>query len=325
MGQSWGYNPQETDWKAPGKLVRNLIEVVSRGGNYLLNVGPTERGTFPPEAMERLQYIGQWMQKNSETIYGCTYTPLQGAEWGRATIKDGLIYLHVFDWPSAGKLEISVFPVTASKVSLQSGVPVTFVQNGGQLELTLPTHAPDADVSVVVVEFSDTNKALVSYSPEKETRTSTLQYIKKQAIANGWINSVLNGLIAFFTYRLRGPIPYAEAAIDILITVFIIAYLISWLSIGSTRTEIIKGNLPAPVKGWPGLKLPRGAGLSALLITLVCVIVFGGLFMDGLLYLLAPGGFNNWVYFVIKTLYTGLCAALASSLTIQSVVRTKRV
>ena len=324
MGQSWGYNPQETDWKTPGKLVRNLVEVVSRGGNYLLNVGPTERGTFPPEASERLQRIGEWMQKYGESIYGCTYTPLQGADWGRATLKEKRIYLHIFDWPSLGKLEIPGFPVSATNVSLQNGVPLTFVQSGQKLEIDLPTHAPDTEVSVLVVDFSDTNKTLATYSPEKETRTPTLQYIKKQAITNGWINSVLNGLIAFFTYRLRGPIPYAEAAIDILITVFIIAYLISWLSIGSTRTEIIKGNLPAPVKGWPGLKLPRGAGLGALLITMVCVILFGGLFMDGLLYLMAPDGLSNWAYFALKTLYTGLCAALASSLTIQSVVRTKR-
>jgi len=54
------------------------------------------------------------------------------------------------------------------------------------------------------------------------------------------------------------------------------------------------------------------------------VILFGGLFMDGLLYLMAPDGLSNWAYFALKTLYTGLCAALASSLTIQSVVRTKR-
>jgi hypothetical protein len=249
---------------------------------------------------------------------------LQGAEWGRTTLKGERIYLHIFEWPSSGKLEIPVFPVSAKKVSLQSGVPLSFDQSGQNLVIDLPTHAPDEDVSVVVVDFSDPNKALASFSPEKETRTPTIQYIKKQAITNGWINSVLNGLIAFFTYRLRGPIPYSEAAIDILITVFIIAYLISWLSIGSTRTEIIKGNLPAPVKGWPGLKLPRGAGLSALLISMVCVVLFGGFFMDGLLYLLAPGGFNNWGYFVLKTLYTGLCAALASSLTIQSVVRTER-
>jgi len=324
MGQTWGYNPQETNWKTSRALIRNLVEVVSRGGNYLLNVGPTELGTFPPEATERLKQIGEWMRKHGESIYGATYTPLQGAEWGRATLKNERIYLHLFEWPSSGRLKISGFPVSANKVSLLNEAQLRFKQDGQELEIDLPDIDPDEDVPVLVVDFSDTGKALVNFSPEKETKTSTLQYIKKQAIANGWINSVINGVIAFFTYRLRGPIPYAEAAIDILITVLIIVYLISWLSIGSTRNEVIKGNLPDRVKGWPALKLPHSAGLSALLISMVCVILFGGLFMDGLLYVLAPGGFNNWVYFVIKTLYTGLCAALASSLTIQSVVRTER-
>jgi len=249
---------------------------------------------------------------------------VQGADWGRATLKDDRIHLHVFDWPSTGKLEIPTFPVIANKISLQSGEPLTFIQNGQKLEISLPNQAPDADVSVLVVDTSDNKKVLAAYSPEQDTRTSTFQYIKKQAIATIVINSILNGLIAFFTYRVRGPIPYAEAAIDILITVFIIAYLISWLSIGSTLTEIIKGNLPVPVKGWPGLKLPRGTGLSILYITMVCVILFGGLFMDGLLYLLAPGGMSNWAYIGLKTIYTGLCAGMASSLTIQSVVHTKR-
>ena len=62
MGQSWAHNPTETNWKAPGELIRNLVKVVSRGGNYLLNVGPSARGTFPPEAVERLQYVGRWMK-----------------------------------------------------------------------------------------------------------------------------------------------------------------------------------------------------------------------------------------------------------------------
>jgi alpha-L-fucosidase len=324
MGQSWAYNPQETAWKTPEKLVRNLVEVVSRGGNYLLNVGPTERGTFPPEAVERLKHIGGWMQQNGEAIYGSTYTPLQSANWGRATLKENHIYLHIFDWPDSRKLEIPAFPITAEKIRLLSGEQLTFAQNKSQLEINLPAQASDVDVTVLKVEFSDENNGLSAFSPESETKTSTLQYIKKQARVNFIINSILNGMIAFFSYRMRATIPYAEAAIDILITVFIISYLISWLNIGSTRTEIIKGNLPSPVKGWPALKLPRGAGSGALLISMVCVIFFGGLILDGLLYLIAPNGFTPWAYIAIKTLYTGLCAALAAALTIQSVVRTKR-
>ena len=72
--------------------MRNLVEVVCRGGNYLLNVGPTHKGVFPPEAVERLEHIGGWMDQNNEAIYGSTYTPLQGSTWGQATRKGDKVY-----------------------------------------------------------------------------------------------------------------------------------------------------------------------------------------------------------------------------------------
>ncbi len=168
MGRSWGYNPHETDWKAPGKLVRNLVEVASRGGNYLLNIGPTERGVFPPQALERLAYVGRWLEKHGEAIYGSTYTPLQGLPWGRATRQaDHLalrhedhmatrqgetFYLHIFEWPLSQRLDISIFPGQVSRVSLLNGEALAFTQTGQLLEIRLPAQAPDPDVSVLVVD-----------------------------------------------------------------------------------------------------------------------------------------------------------------------------
>lgn len=150
IGQSWAYNPDETNWKAPQQLLRNLVEVVSRGGNYLLNIGPTGRGSFPPEAVERLQYMGRWMAANHDSIYGCTYTPLQGQSWGRATRKDDRIYLHLFDWPSDQCLVIDDFPGQAQQVSLLSGEPLSFTQHASRLEIQLPVRFPDPQVSVIV-------------------------------------------------------------------------------------------------------------------------------------------------------------------------------
>ncbi len=158
MGQSWAYNPDETDWKAPGQLVRNLVEVISRGGNYLLNIGPTASGVFPPEAIERLQHIGQWIDRNYEFIYDSTYTPLQGLTWGQATRKGNRVYLHIFDWPSEPKLEIDHFPETVSAVRLITGDPLAFSQSGQQLEMALPRQASDPDVSVIVVTIDDAEK-----------------------------------------------------------------------------------------------------------------------------------------------------------------------
>jgi alpha-L-fucosidase len=319
MGSSWGYNPEETTWKAPGQLVRNLVEVTSRGGNFLLNIGPTAQGTFPPEARERLQYIGKWMDRNRESIYGSTYTPLQNLTWGRATRKENLVYLHVFDWPSDGRLIVDAFPGNVKSVRALAGHGLDFSQNDTRLEITLPAQPFDPDVPVIAVELKDFGQAWNEYSPATVTTIHPAKYMWAQARANFWINAIINGLIAFSSYRLRaGILPYPEVAVDILITVTLISFLVSRIGIGFVRGEIIKGNLSKV--NWRGPKLPEGAGTRAWIITFVCVALFGGLFLDGLIYLFTPGGLGNWAYIILKTLYTGAGAALASALSIYSVV-----
>lgn len=152
IGKSWGYNPSDTSWKAPRELLRNLVEVASRGGNFLLNVGPTELGTFPVNTIDHLEYIGRWMDRFGESIYGSTYTQLSDQSWGRATRKENKIFLHVFHWPSTGELAIHDFPWAVVSVKILAGESLVFVQNGQQLTINIPHQAPDADVSVLVVE-----------------------------------------------------------------------------------------------------------------------------------------------------------------------------
>lgn len=320
MGRSWAHNPGETNWKAPGILVHNLVRVVARGGNYLLNVGPTARGTFPPEEVERLQYIGRWMKTYNRAVCGTTYTPLYGLPWGQATRTGDKFYLHVFDWPASGTLELDSFPGQARTVSLFSGEALTFSQNGPRLEITLPLHSPDPDVSVLVVDIDGNEKGWTEYSAPVISATEPEKFIQIQAIASGLINTFLNGLIAYFTYRLRTNIPYVEAAFDIPITVFILVFLVSWLTVGTARGEFLKGKLTRHPSSRRSLKLPKGPALRALVIASACVIFWGILFLDGSIYLLFPGGFSNWGYIAFKTLYTGATAALASVLSIQSVV-----
>lgn len=158
MGRSWAYNPHETDWKSPGALIRNLVEVVSRGGNYLLNVGPTAQGTFPPQAVERLQHIGRWMATYGDAITGSTYTPLPGFPGGRTTHKGNNIYLHVFAWPDDGVLTTEGFPYAAKRVTQFDGAPLSFQQSGQHIAVTVPQHAPYPDVPVLVVEIDATDR-----------------------------------------------------------------------------------------------------------------------------------------------------------------------
>lgn len=104
MNKSWGYRKSDNNWKSSEVLIRNLIDIASKGGNYLLNVGPKADGEFPIESVERLKEIGKWMKINGEAIYGTKGSPLNTISWGRYTTKiendNSILYLFVFDWPS---------------------------------------------------------------------------------------------------------------------------------------------------------------------------------------------------------------------------------
>ncbi len=112
MNGNWGYNRADKNFKSTQDLIRKLVDIASKGGNYLLNVGPTGEGVFPPESVERLQAIGGWMRVNGESIYGTTASPLAAPPWGRITAKAlsasiTRLYLHAFDWPANGRLAVS--------------------------------------------------------------------------------------------------------------------------------------------------------------------------------------------------------------------------
>jgi alpha-L-fucosidase len=151
MNDSWSCNPADTNFKSTEKLIRTLVEVASRGGNFLLDVGPTGEGTFPPEAVERLRGIGEWMQLNGEAIHKTTYGPLQGLPFGRTTARDGTVYLHLFGRP-VGRLELSGFPGQVASISLLAeGRTCAFEQWGDRLTIDLPASAWPAIVPVLAI------------------------------------------------------------------------------------------------------------------------------------------------------------------------------
>ncbi len=112
MNGTWGYKSYDDNWKPTETLVRNLIDIASKGGNYLLNIGPKPDGTIPQESIDRLKEVGKWMKVNGEAIYGTTACPTRLPAWGRITTKAGddtsTLYLHVFHWPQDGKLRVAV-------------------------------------------------------------------------------------------------------------------------------------------------------------------------------------------------------------------------
>ncbi len=103
LNDTWGYRSDDHHWKSSEDLIRKLIDIVSKGGNYLLNVGPTAEGVIPQPSVERLLAMGAWLDVNGEAIYGTKPGPIQGQAWCRSTAKPGKVYLHVFDWPEGGR------------------------------------------------------------------------------------------------------------------------------------------------------------------------------------------------------------------------------
>jgi hypothetical protein len=319
MGSSWAYNPKEDNWKEPKQLICNLVNVVSRGGNYLLNIGPDARGLFPPETVERLQSIGRWMQINGPSIHGATYTPLHGESWGQATRNGDKVYLHIFEWPADGRLVVQPFSGQARSIRLLTGEPLKYTQKERTLEIALPAESPDPDVPALEVEIDPAEKGWSEYSAPVPVTVEPKKYIKDQATASFIINAALNGAIAFCAYSFYSHFSYFEVAKDILITVFVIAFLTSWIMVGAARGEFRKGNLTRHPSTRGRLKLPKTPVLRGLLIGLACALVFGGILLAGPIYLLSPEGMGNWVYAFFKTLYTGASGAIASALTVMSV------
>lgn len=113
MNSHWGWNRADTAWKSTQEMVRMLIDIASKGGNFLLNVGPTAEGEFPPKAVERLAGIGEWMKVNGPAIHGTSASPFDTPAWGRVTTKrDGRntkLFLHVFEVPAGGELVLDGF------------------------------------------------------------------------------------------------------------------------------------------------------------------------------------------------------------------------
>lgn len=157
LNNHWGYSKNDHHWKSSSTLIHNLVDIASKGGNYLLNVGPTEAGLIPQPSVERLAKVGQWMRVNGEAIYGTQSAALaQAPAWGRITRKPAgkgqaeRLYLHVFDWPADGVLRLPLAgKVDAAVLLAEPGTALRAETSDGELRLQLPPKAPDADASVI--------------------------------------------------------------------------------------------------------------------------------------------------------------------------------
>ncbi len=160
MNDTWGFKKNDHNWKSVRQLLRNLSDIASKGGNFLLNVGPTAEGEIPPESVERLEAIGRWMDVNGEAIHGTQAGPFpRRLSWGRVTQKRGkegatTLYLHIWDWPSNRRLVLPTVKQSPRSSRLLAGEgSVTTETSPEGLVVTLPATAADPDVSVVRLDF----------------------------------------------------------------------------------------------------------------------------------------------------------------------------
>jgi alpha-L-fucosidase len=156
LNQSWGYNKFDDTWKPPREVIHQLVEVVSKGGNYLLDVGATGEGTFPPAAVDILEKVGAWMGLNGESIYGTSASPFEELSWGRCTVKGEKLYLHVFEWPQDGVLSLGGLKNEVKKayLLLDSSRALEFSRDEGRVSVQLPGKPVGEYDTVVVLEIA---------------------------------------------------------------------------------------------------------------------------------------------------------------------------
>ncbi len=192
LNHTWGFKKHDHHWKTPANVIFKLVDIVSKGGNYLLNIGPDGEGVIPRPSADTLLGVGRWLKVNGEAIYGAGRTPFgeefgtpakasqdkrsaPPAEWRcescgatqarppqfeprtewRCTTKPGMLYIHIFQWPATGQVELPAVKGKITKAYLltdpqKAELKVTQTETG--VSIALAAKAPDPIASVVCLE-----------------------------------------------------------------------------------------------------------------------------------------------------------------------------
>jgi len=153
LNDSWGYQRADDNWKSSRTVIRNLIQCVRDGGNYLLNIGPEPDGSIPPESSRILNEVGAWMQTNGHTIYESDLCQVRRSNYASFTRIGNTLYMHVHFWPGE-YVAISGLRIRVKSARLlKTGAEVKFTQDDFQTKFTgLPGKAPDYPVTTIAIE-----------------------------------------------------------------------------------------------------------------------------------------------------------------------------
>ena len=161
MNETWGYKSWANNWKSLKTIIQNTVDIASKGGNYLLNVGPKADGTFPQESIELLKGMGAWIKINGESIYDTKASPFGLFSWGRCTKKangnNSTLYFTVFEWPKDAKLTIpGLKNEIISATLLGNGVALKTEKNDEGIIINVPEKGLDPNATVIKVEVKGT-------------------------------------------------------------------------------------------------------------------------------------------------------------------------
>jgi alpha-L-fucosidase len=211
MNDHWGYNKHDNNWKSAEDLIQKLADIASKGGNFLLNIGPTSEGVLPPPSIDRLREIGAWMKVNGESIYGTKASPFEHLEWGRCTQKGvgggARLYLHVFQWPADGKLIVPGIlnqPRQAYLLADAGKNSLNVTRREDALVISVPPKAPDPYNSVVVLDI--VGKADITSPPKISSHYDIFVDAAEVSIASDRENVELR-------YTVDGSVPSATSSL----------------------------------------------------------------------------------------------------------------
>ncbi len=192
MNGAWGYNAgSENSYKTPKSMIQELVKVVSRDGNYLLNIGPRGDGSVTNGSKTILNGFGDWMSIYGKSIYGTTRSPYSvEPKWGFYTKKTGKLYVHVFTWPANGLLKVPSLTNTINKIYLLNDTTslLTYYDSSGYTRITVPVNAPDSVNSVVVIDVSGVPVASTQYVKVTSIRVSNIEKVTFIATDHGTLH-----------------------------------------------------------------------------------------------------------------------------------------
>lgn len=158
MNDTWGFKTDDDRWKSVEDLLGTLVDVASKGGNILLNVGPDASGRIPTASVERLEAMGRWLDEHGHGVYGARPGPVQDLDWCRSTQGRGRTYLYILRWPDDGRFRLPA-DIPIRQAYLADGYPprpLTVRRDGNELEILADPAPPPTYLPVVVLEHDET-------------------------------------------------------------------------------------------------------------------------------------------------------------------------